>query len=247
MQSRPYHLQRDVAIYKKSEYIRLIKEWGGGLAGKRVLKTDLYEEAFGGDGFLGWLSSQKALAYGADVSVVVTQTAAKRLNVKYPQHLFCSVSDARRLAFANEAFDIVVSGSTLDNMPREGVLTALKELRRVIKPGSPLILTLDNGHNPLYVLGYWLEKVLKTQGYYQAGCFTVPQIKDLARQAGFRVQEIRSIVHLPTPFNKMALCLDRLRQPFLRRWLRRQIMRQRKPGLRANSRNTGWFIAAKLV
>ena len=51
MEARPY-LDSFLAGLKKDAYLTLIRRWAAGLESQRVLKTDLFEEAFGEDAFL---------------------------------------------------------------------------------------------------------------------------------------------------------------------------------------------------
>src|SRR5258708_36813581 len=59
-------------------------------------------------------------------------------------------TDVRALAFRRAAFDLVVSPSTLDHFadPRH-IAIALREIRRVLRPGGHLLVTLDNPANPI--------------------------------------------------------------------------------------------------
>lgn len=246
--SARYHLEQNVGIYKKSQHLRLIREWGGILKGKSILKTDLYEEALGNDGFLGWLRSQGAFAWGMDISPRITAMARRALNKKYPFFEPCVVSDIRRCAFKDGFFDLIISNSTLDNIRSEDVATALKELWRILKPGGVLILTLDNACNPLYRLGYFIRKALNIGRYYQDRCYTLSEARDLAKENGFVVMDETAIVHIPTPFNKIALLLERCHWRFLQDWIRSSVVLCSKVLAVENKKFlTGWFIALKLV
>jgi SAM-dependent methyltransferase len=67
------------------------------------------------------------------------------------------VADVRRLPFADESFDLVVSNSTLDHFASaEDIHVALRELHRVLRQGGQLILTMDNPANP----AVWLRNNL---------------------------------------------------------------------------------------
>ncbi len=243
----PYHLEKNVALYKKSEHLRLIKLWAPDLKGKRILKTDLYEEAFGNDGFLGWLSSQNAGVYGVDISGSIAQRARGKLREKHPE-LECYVtSDIRRCAFKDDSFDVIISNSTLDNLSPGDVAPALAELKRVLKPKGTLILTLDNAHNPLYALGYFLEKAWRTNGYYQGRLFSLSAALGLARRSGLIVEAKTAIVHIPTPFNKLALMCGSKGSAARQRVIRRLVVLFSKQGRCRSKFLTGWFIALKLT
>src|SRR4029434_1314077 len=58
-----------------------------------------------------------------------------------------------RTVFADEAFDVIVSNSTLDHFGSWAELGAsLHELHRVLKTRGLLIITLDNRANPIVAL-----------------------------------------------------------------------------------------------
>lgn len=239
--------ERHVAAYYKQEHIRLMEKWGGKLAGKTFLKTDLFEEAIGEGDFLFWPKEQGAAVWGMDISLSVVSKTRERAQTS---GIFFSrgiVSDVRRTSFQDGSFDVIFSASTLDNLSGSDVEAALSELHRVLKPGGTLILTLDNAHNPLYCLGYALERIFKTNKYYQGHCYSVAEATRLVEAAGFRVKEATSIVHIPTPFNKIAMLLSRLKNGRIERIVGSLVVFFAARGEKAPSFLTGWFIALKLV
>ncbi len=241
--------EKNVGLYYKDEHISLIKKWSEGLPGKRILKTDLFEEAFSCGDFLPWLSAQNAIVFGMDISSKIVRKACDNIGVYGSAHgKNFIVSDVSSCAFKNESFDLVISNSTIDNLSSEDAILALKEFRRILRPSGTLILTLDNRNNPLYFLGYLAEKVLKTNKYYQGRCYSVKEAMLLAKGNNFKVEEITSIVHIPTPFNKIALSLSKVQLKCFERFIVRCINIFSK--LLDNKRIgflSGWFIALKLT
>jgi len=69
------------------------------------------------------------------------------------------------LPFANGAFDVVVCNSVLEHIPQDG--QALAEMRRVLRPGGRLVLTVDCDERPLalgalqQVPPAWKRRLLK--------------------------------------------------------------------------------------
>lgn len=247
-QAGPHHLEENIAAYKRWEHVRLIRKWGGPFKGKVVLKTDLYEEAFGKDHFLFWLLNRGALVVGMDISQKIVHLAQKRAQALSKASHFGMASDVRRMAFKDATFDLIISNSTLDNLPAETVPSAFIELHRILKPGGVLILTLDNAHNPSYRFGYALEKIFGTNGYYQDRCYSLKEVEEFSRQNGFHIQNTCAIVHIPTPFNKLALFLTRRWGKQLRHPLRRLIMWFSGAGTHKRTQFlTGWFLAFKMV
>jgi len=242
-----YHLEKNVAVYKRNEHIELIKSWSAGLEGKTILKTDLYEEAFGNDHLLFWLIEQNAKIYGMDISFKVTNKAkinAGKQGVYFKNGV---VTDVRSCSFRDESFDLIISNSTLDNLAACDVSAALSELKRILKPTGILILTLDNAHNPLYLLGYYLEKLLNTNKYYQGRCYSVKRGKLLVEQSNFLVRDVTAIVHIPTPFNRLAILLKKSDSILVENLVKYCVTLFSKLGKRKTKFLTGWFIALKLT
>jgi ubiquinone/menaquinone biosynthesis C-methylase UbiE len=78
---------------------------------------------------------------GTDLSPEVARRSGVRTAV---------AADVRHLPFRDGAFDGVLSTSTLDHFddPAE-IDVALAELRRTLRPGGALVVTLDNARHPL--------------------------------------------------------------------------------------------------
>jgi SAM-dependent methyltransferase len=105
----------------------------------RLLKTDLFDEALAG-GLFPLLSAHAEHVVGVDVAV----STLTRAGARYGQ-LRSAGADVRSLPFAGEAFDGIVSNSTLDHFAStDDIATSLAELHRVLRPGGQLLLTLDN-------------------------------------------------------------------------------------------------------
>ena len=101
-------------------------------------------------------------------------------------------ADMRSLPFASDSFDFAVSVASLHHLKgHEEQVKALSELKRVLKPGSEVFVTVWNRCQPRF----WAKpkEVLvpfKTGGeiverYYYL--FTFGEVERLARQAGFEV------------------------------------------------------------
>jgi ubiquinone/menaquinone biosynthesis C-methylase UbiE len=59
-------------------------------------------------------------------------------------------ADVRHLPFPDGTFDAVCSDSTLDHFDSAAdIADALAEIRRALRRGGALLVTLDNGMNPL--------------------------------------------------------------------------------------------------
>jgi ubiquinone/menaquinone biosynthesis C-methylase UbiE len=90
------------------------------------------------------------------------------------------VMDAEALAFSDNTFDLVVEYGALHHLDFE---TALRELRRVIKPNGQIICIEALRHNPLFQLYRRFTPHLRTEWEVQH-ILTVHQIKCAARYFG---------------------------------------------------------------
>jgi SAM-dependent methyltransferase len=209
----------------------LLERWLPRDAG-RVLRTDLWDEALG-EGLYSTLSARARAVVGIDVSKSVVAAAAAR----YPK-LKTVGADVARTPFADRCFDTVVSISTLDHFDSRGeIVAALRELRRVLRPGGLLIVTFDNPGNPVVGVRKLLSPRLLNAVWIRIASFAkrgglLPYHvgatlgrRALARtltQEQFVIEEMRPIVHAP---RLIAVVAGRLVEQFLgavsgRRYLR---------------------------
>jgi len=186
-----WYLDPLVAKQKRDEHLALLRVWWDGGAA-RLLKTDLFEEANGGDELLSAFPG-RATVIGMDV-VPTTVARARARDVR--SGLFLA-SDVRRLALAGDSVDLVFSNSTLDHFERAADLDeALRELVRVLRPGGRVIVTLDNPRNPLYRMLRWVTRrgwAPMTLGH------TVPrrELEEAMRRAGVEIVGSEVLIHNP--------------------------------------------------
>ena len=139
-----------VARQKREAHLALLRRWLNGRTPQDVLKTDLFEEAFGGDHLLEALVPGAKRSVGMDIAPATV--AAARL-CEGTDGLSFLAADVRALSLRQDSFDLVFSNSTLDHFETAAELrTSLQELVRVLRPGGLLVITLDNPWNPLYPL-----------------------------------------------------------------------------------------------
>lgn len=238
-----HHLESNVAEYKKREHIKLLERWCGEIINKStVLKTDAYEEAFRIDSFMDWLVGKSKFVSCIDISKDIIM----RAKVGVPASTLVNASTSR-IPFNESTFDIVVSNSTLDHLHSEEVVTSLEELSRIIRKGGLLVLTLDNAHNRPYRLGYFINRKVGRLPYHQERCYFKGEIIPLLTEAGFDVEEIRSIVHLPTPFNLIARIFSPLNKLLHDLPVKAGIAFFSIFGFGGRNIYTGWFLAMKCV
>ena len=190
--------ERPQSLWRRhSDWIheRLLERWLPPAGGK-ALKTDLFDEAFGG-GLCRALRSRGFKVTGVDISPRVCQVAREA-----DAELLAVTADVRRLPFADDSFDVILSNSTLDHFDSEAdIAAALDELARLLKPGGTLVITMDNPSNPVVSLRALLpERLLMAAGIlkYPVGVTCgAARLRTLLASRGLAAQESMAIMHCP--------------------------------------------------
>jgi SAM-dependent methyltransferase len=188
---KPY-LDPLVAEAKRAEHLALVERWLPDLGERRLLKTDLWEEAVGGDELLFTLADRAREAHGIDVSARVVDEARRR-----GDGLDLRVADLRAIPLADGAVDAVLSTSTLDHLPTtDAYAQALRELRRVLSPGGVLVASADNSANAFD----WLLHLAGRTRFvpFDLGpSVSLDELERLVAGAGFEVTDRAHLVPAP--------------------------------------------------
>lgn len=163
----------------------------------RVLKTDLYEEAYGRDALLDLLLERGDAVAGVDIDRETVRRARRR----FPEAEL-EQGDVRDLPFPDAVFDAVVSTSTLDNMDG-GFGDAVAELGRVLVPGGTLLLTLDNAHNPAYRFVRGVDRVLGYHDFRLGRAPALPETVEHLARNGFVAEAVFPVMRYPPAFNTL--------------------------------------------
>lgn len=191
-----------------------------GLPIQTVLKTDLFEEAYGQDELLFSLPFDGGLKIALDVSASTVTRAADRGRDR--GCLFLN-ADVRQLPLRDKRVDVVLSNSTLDHFDTEQEIEqSVCELARVLKPGGILLITLDNPSNPLFFL---LRAAVPWSGLrFRLGkTLSQRQLLRLLDRAGLELQSTDWLIHNPRFLSTLLFLLlrrllgDRADPPI--RWL----------------------------
>ncbi len=187
----PFRVCNDAA------HVRWLRASGAKWEGAMVVKTDLFDEAVspaGGPG--GWLRQRGARVFGVDISPRVTREAVRRGRVDG-----AAVGDVRALPYAPEWADVVVSNSTLDHFGDAGEIErAIGEIRRILKPGGRLLVTLDNPRNPVMLIRSWAPGFWRKAGVaaYPGGVtLNAKQLRRLLERQGFEIEAETALLHHP--------------------------------------------------
>ena len=111
---------------------RLFTEHLPSLAGLRVLKTDLWDEAKN-TRILAWAAHRGARAFGIDISEP-TLTQARAAFTRDSGPLRAAAADVRALPFRDASFDAIYSMGTIEHF--DETEQAVQEMVRVLKPGG---------------------------------------------------------------------------------------------------------------
>jgi tRNA (uracil-5-)-methyltransferase TRM9 len=124
------------------------------------------------------------------------------------------VADARRLPFADNAFEWAIAVATYHHLQgRSDQLQALRELGRVLKPGGEAFITVWNRRQPrFWFKGKEVPLAWKAQGgvvYRYYYLFTFGEIRRLAVAAGFQVLQSapETRYHFPVKHFSRNICL----------------------------------------
>ena len=171
---------------------RLIAEHLGALASKRVLKTDLWDEARN-TRILQWVQSQGAVVAGIDISGPVIGMARREFGAA---PLCAAGADVRALPFADASFDAVYSMGTIEHFAESDL--AARECLRVLKPGGRAIIGVPNRWDPF--LRPALVALLSLFGLYAYGfekSYSPKALRRLLESAGFEVVATDGILFIP--------------------------------------------------
>jgi exosortase/archaeosortase family protein len=171
---------------------RLIGRHLGHLDGRRVLKTDLWDEARN-TRILQWVQRQGATVVGVDISGPVVRAARAEFN---GAPLVAAGADVRALPFFDSSFDAVYSMGTIEHFPESD--RALCEIYRVLKPGGRAIVGVPNRHDPF--LRPLMVAILHRLGLYAYGrekSYSRKSLRRLLGAAGFAVVGDDAILFIP--------------------------------------------------
>ena len=112
--------------------------------------------------------------------------AAKRVAAS-PVPVDRSGLDGQMLPFDDQTFDAALSTWTLCSIPDP--VSALRELRRVLKPGGTLHF-LEHGLAPDEKVQRWQHRLDPLQRRFAGGCTFSQPILDLVTTAGFTVSDV---------------------------------------------------------
>ena len=160
-------------------------------------KGEVLEVGIGSGLNLPYYSGAVERLYGLDPSPQLLAMTRKGLQkMRLRADLVCQ--SAERLPFADASFDSVVITWTLCSIPDAG--SALREIRRVLKPGGELLF-IEHGLAPEPRVAAWQRRLTPLWRPLAGGCHLDRPIENLIRSAGFAVAELKNAyLKGPKPF-----------------------------------------------
>lgn len=131
---------------------------------------------------------------GLDPSKELQAIARERAREAGMEVEFLSLS-SEEIPLEDASVDTVVTTYTLCTIP--DVSGALREMRRVLKPGGELLFA-EHGKAPDEGVRRWQDRLNRVWGCIGGGCNLNRAIPDLIRDAGFRIDSLETM-YLPGP------------------------------------------------
>jgi SAM-dependent methyltransferase len=179
--------------YRRSEEA-LITTALGPLAGKRVLKLDLWNEAFN-TRILHWMAAQGAEVFAFDLSHTVTAQARRNGACQAGcQRVACA--DIREFPFPDQSFDCLYAMGTIEHIPE--YRQSLREVYRVLRPSGKAVVGVPNRWDPfLRPLLVALLELFDRYPYAPEKSFSARELRQDLEGAGLRVLLRSGILALP--------------------------------------------------
>ena len=191
---------------------RLLSEQLAPLAGCRLLKSDLWDEAKNTQ-ILQWAAARGARVFGVDLSSAVVGQARAAFGTTA---LRASVADVRQLPFNEDSFDAIYSMGTIEHFAESEA--ALVEMIRVLRPGGRIVLGVPNRHDPFGrpILVAALSRVgLYAYGFEKS--YSRRQLREMLQRSGVEVVAETGILFMPGWLRMLDLALHSWCRPL--RWV----------------------------
>ncbi|MCK4787846.1 MAG: class I SAM-dependent methyltransferase [Desulfobacteraceae bacterium] len=238
-----------IAEQFKRVYLNLLDRWIKYDQNQRVLKTDLFAEAFcPSRAFILDTLQDIGDVVGIDISMEIACRAKLKASQQALTLLKYVNCDVRQLPFDDATFDLIISDSTLDHFrDKSDILIALTELSRVLNPGGTLIITMDNRGNiaePLFRL--WTH--LGLSSIFLGKTYSIKELRQALAIIGLNVVDSTAIIHNPRFITWMGIKAIRKAVPHrFNHWIRRGLILLDKLERRNTKFLTGQFAAVKAL
>ncbi|HEY7213873.1 MAG TPA: methyltransferase domain-containing protein [Thermoanaerobaculia bacterium] len=148
-----------------------------------------------------------ARLFGIDLELPYLLKA--RRNTAHLPGILVNNASIYALPFPDTTFDAVILSEILEHVERD--VDALREVRRVLKPGGLALITVPNANYPFWwdPINRTLETLFRTHigrgplagiWAFHLRLYTPERLRKTALEAGFQVEEERSFTHHCFPF-----------------------------------------------
>jgi SAM-dependent methyltransferase len=207
-----FHGARSTQYYRRCE-IALLQRAFGPLRGKRLLKLDLWNEAFN-TRILHWARDQGAEVFGFDLSQSVAARARhndrQARSANSPLRL--ARGDIREIPFADASVDLVYTMGTIEHI--DEFSQAIAEIERVLRPGGRAIIGVPHRWN-LFLRPLMVALLTACGRYLYAPerSFGAGELRRLIESHGLRVTWRSGVLTAPGILRMADLYLYTRRNP----------------------------------
>ena len=152
------------------------------------LHGDVVELGFGSGLNLAYLPDSVTGIWAVEPSGTATRLASKRIAASTAPVQVVGI-DGAHLELPDRRFDAALSTMTLCTIP--DVASALRELRRVLKPGASFHFA-EHGHAPVDTIARAQDQLNAMQMRFAGGCHLNRDIAALVAGAGFEIEQLRN-------------------------------------------------------
>ena len=157
-------------------------------------RGDVLEVGIGSGLNLPYYSAEVQRVYGVDPSLELQRMARKRVASSCHPIEFLAQSAEQPLPLPDASIDTVVTWA-LCSIPE--VISALQEMRRVLKPSGRLIF-VEHGRSRDPGVVAWQDRLTPTWKRFAGGCHLNRKVDKIIATAGFSITELQTS-YLPGP------------------------------------------------
>lgn len=189
--------------------------------GLEIKENDKILDCGCGEGFYVMVISSlfpKVKLVGLDHDPAILKKAQRWLKNK--KNITWILGDIYKIPFKDNYFDKIILSEVLEHIPDD--LCALKEVKRVLKPGGMLAITVPNHHYPFFWDPLnWIREYLglghfsPDSGFFggiwamHLRLYYPDKIEALVKRAGLEIKKIKALTHYCFPFNHNILYLGK--------------------------------------
>jgi ubiquinone/menaquinone biosynthesis C-methylase UbiE len=178
-----------IDLSMRNKRLRPYRERVAGAAEGRILDVGV------GSGLnLPFYARQAQEIFGLDpLPRLLARTQSNAQHMQIPIYLL--EGSAERIPLADRSMDTIVMTWTGCSIPEVG--TALREMRRVLKPGGRLLF-VEHGRAPEPAVARWQDRLDPFWRRLSGGCHLNRKIDDLLSDAGFQIDRLAT-GYIPGP------------------------------------------------